>query len=617
MSRSRVRRSAGILVGSAALLASAAPAALAGDCNPTGGATCLAPFPSNFWATPDTSSPTGLRGDVSDDILRPELLSQLPTADGISPSGIFNGASGFSAGVGAVFEFAGATGSVPYDGGSSVVAYDLTAGKRVPVHAFVSGFAKDTTVVGKASNVVQVFPRARWEYRHTILVAVTDSLSVAGTADAKWPEIVARPQSSQKASDYVAEVDAALGTAGLDRSRVRNATVFTVRDRAEVVDRTQRLMDDTMARNHPVKNVQVSWDILNPQVAATVTGQVRLDNYRTRGGTGPVDWSGNTRSDEWAPFRLTLPENGSNGNAPVAIYTHGIGAFKESDVTVTQMNAQRGLATFSIDWPNHGARSGPNGGNLLQLLAPKNLGTLSGMFNQATIDMAGVLKALKTVRFDVMSRKSLLNPYGQGRDGVQDVSNARISMEGTSLGGVLGANFAGLAPALDGIDFHVTGVGLSHAISQTELWRIFGAILPANTTGTEETVFMAALQQEVDYADGINTIDYARYPRAGQTAKPMLIITGAGDNAVPNPTSIALANLVDLPLTGPQLYYMPGVRRTEDYDPGGYTIRQYPPYTGPVNIPLISGFTTHLVFMQPAAFDAQHQFIQRFVKAPR
>ncbi len=599
---------------SCGLAVAAAPAAGAPDCNPLSVETCLAPFPSNYWADADPTSPTGVRGNVSDDMLRPELLRQLPVDDGISPSGIFSGTTGFSAGAGAVFEFTDRQAPPPTDGGDVVTAYDLDAGTRVPVHALISNHARNPVLVGaKQSNVLQVFPQVRWAYGHRILVAVSTAM---GAGDPAFEDLAAKAAPGSKAAAYVDEVADGLAAAGLDPASVRTATLFTVRDRAEVVDATQRLMDDTAARPHPTRNVRMNWNYAGPSTAGIVTGQVRVDNYRTRDGKGPVDFTGATRKDQWLPFQLTLPRSASSRPAPVVIYAHGITAAKESDILVSEMNAQLGLATISVDWPNHGARSREDGGFLLSLLDASKLGTLSGLFNQATIDLAGLYEAIGEMDLDVLRRPSWPNWQGKGADGRPDLKTSSISMQGTSLGGVLGGNFAAMSRDLDFIDFHVTGLGLSHIISQTVLWNAFGLVLPQGRTGTEDAVLQAALQQVIDPSDGINTIDFVRNPRPGQQKKPMFVMTGDGDALVPNPSSVALANLVDLPLTGPERYAMPGVRKAAEADPDGYEIRQYPAFLGKSPIPLLGESTAHIAFAWPDAFTAQARFIRKFGPRP-
>ncbi len=606
----------GLIIVAAALSCAALPstAVAAPDCNPLALKTCLAPFPSNYWADEDPSSPTGLRADITDDLLRPELLRQLPVEDGISPSGIFNGATGFAASVGAVFEFTDRQAPPPTDGGDVVTAFDLDAGVRVPVHAFISNHARNPILVGdRQSNVLQVFPQVRWGFGHRILVAVSTDM---GGDDPAFEELAAKAQPGTKAAAYVEDVADGLKQAGLDPADVRTATLFTVRDRAEVVDATQRLMDDTASRPHETRDVRMNWNYAGPYTAGILTGKVRVDNYRTRDGKGPVDFTGKTRKDQWLPFQLTLPRSASSRPAPLVIYAHGITIQKESDVLVSQMNAQLGLATISIDWPNHGARSRADGGYLLDLLDASRLGTLSGLFNQATIDMAGLYEAIGDLQIDVLRRPSLTNWQGRGADGKPDLKTSSISMQGTSLGGVLGGNFAAMSRDLDFIDFHVTGLGLTHIISQTVLWNAFGAVLPQGRTGTEDAVLQGALQQAIDPSDGINTIDFVRNPRPGQEKKPMFVMIGDGDAIVPNPASVAVANLVDLPLTGPERSPMPGVRRAEQADPDGYEIRQYPAFLGKSPIPLLGESTAHIAFAWPDAFNAQARFIKKFGPQP-
>lgn len=594
-------------------IAPAAPAVAAGSCNPLSAKTCLAPFPSDHWTVADASSPTGARVQVPDDLLRPRLLEQMPTADGITPSGIFDGATGFSAGMGAVFEFVGRQAPVPHDGGDIVTAYDMTADERVPVHAFLSNHARNPLIVGaRQSNVLQVFPRARWPHGHRVLIAVSTRM---GAGEPTLAQRAAKAPAG-RAATYVAGVRDAVAAAGLDEAAVRTATLFTVRDRDEVVGMTQRLLDDTRSRPHPVRDVRLRPQYATPWSAGIVTGQVRVDNYRTRDGRGPVDFSGRTRKDQWLRFQLTLPRTAGARPAPVVIYTHGITAQKETDLAVSQMNAELGLATMSVDWPNHGARSRPDGGYILSLLHPRKLGTLSGLFNQATVDLMGLYDAIGTLELDVLRRPTLTNPLGRGGDGRPDLDTSRIGLQGTSLGGVLGANFAGLSPKLAFVDFHVAGLSLSHVIGETILWNGFAAILPRGRTGTEDAVLQAAVQQAVDPADGVNTIDYVRHPRPGQARKPMLLIVGHADSPMPNAASTAMANLVDLPLIGPQLFAMPGVRRTADFDPEGYAVRQFPLPIGRLPIPRVGEATGHFVFLTPAAIEAQMRFLRRFGPRP-
>ena len=140
--------------GKAALAVALASLSVSGhaaeQCNPTSTATCAIPFPSSYWMVDDAMSPTGKTIQVSNTMIRPEILAQLPADEGFTPEGIFNGASGFSAASAAVFEFNSApdAATLPVNGGAAVVAIDLTTASRVPVRAVVSEYSQSDKVNG-------------------------------------------------------------------------------------------------------------------------------------------------------------------------------------------------------------------------------------------------------------------------------------------------------------------------------------------------------------------------------------------------------------------------------------------------------------------------------------
>lgn len=601
-----------------ALAGSLATAAHAGVCNPLSADTCGLPFPSNYWSVPSPTSPTGVRLQVDDTLLRPEVMAQLPAADGFTPSQIFSGASGFSAATVAVFEFdqRPAEISLPADGGGAVRAFDLDTGRALPIRASLSAYARSNKV-SAPSEVLQVFPRSRWPYGHRVLIAVTGQLLVPFSRQPWFEAAAAHHAAGSPEAAHAAQLRQALLAAGLNPWTVRTATLFTVRDRAEAVGPMKSLLDATLARDHGVRNLKTSYDLLSLDVAATVTGEVRLDNYRRKGGIGTVDFSGATRLDEWAPFRLTIPRAAANRPAPVVIYAHGLGANKDLDFGVPGRNASTGVATLGIDFPNHGDRQASNGGGVFDNLSIDRLDRQIGMMTQCTLDFGSLYRALKTQlrQVDVVAKLSLANLNWMKADGVPDLNVDRVSMQGTSLGGVLGSHFAALAPQLDGGIFSVTGVGITSILSESILWDTsFSKLEPPAATGAEALLLRAAIQQALDYGDPINTLDYMRTPMAGQNRKPLLITTGAGDTIVPNASSIAAATIANLPLVGEKLYEMPGVRTQADYDGDGYGIRQYAPYTSPLDLgPWITGASTHLVFARPSEQDDEKAFLKRFI----
>src|SRR5690606_8359596 len=216
-----------------ALAAICSTHAFADVCNPLSRDTCALPFPSDYWSVADAGSPTGRTLDAPDNLLREEVLAQLPAADGFTPSQIFAGSSGFSAASAVLVEFANApdASSLPKDGGNAVIAWNLTRNEPLEIRAEISAYARSDKVNGNA-NVVEIYPLTRWPYGDRIVVAVTDQLAVADDLARVAGDCSV---ASGAAATYCNELTNSLAQAGLSAMQARNATLFTVRDRSDVL----------------------------------------------------------------------------------------------------------------------------------------------------------------------------------------------------------------------------------------------------------------------------------------------------------------------------------------------------------------------------------------------
>ncbi|MEQ3695174.1 MAG: hypothetical protein ABNH16_11685 [Thalassolituus sp.] len=590
-------------------------------CNPTSVGTCALPFPSNYWSNEDANSPTGLRLSISDDVISQEILAELPVQDGFSPAGLFNGDSGFSAGTPVVFEFNSApdAATLPSDGGSAVIAIDINTGEQLDIRAQVSDYAQSDRV-SSVSEVIEIFPRSRWAYGHDILVAVTNDLDLAE------PELgIAAKLLTTDAEDlaYTSDLISKLTANGINPLSVRNATIFKVRDRAEVVEPMFSTIDDVWDREHPVRNLDMTYNYINRDIAGLLKGEVLVYNYRTNGGTGVVDFDAEP-IEQWIEFRLTIPAASRDGGAaPVALYAHGLGANKETDTLVSKMNAELGIATYSVGFPNHGDRTEFDGGYVMSILSPDQLSKTIGMVVHNAIDFASAHRALQTTlaEVDFVGPKSWRSWYGNKADGVADIDATRVMMEGTSLGGVLGSVYGAVSPDLQGSVYHVTGIGVTSILSGSILWEaMFAALVPPSANGAESVMLRSAIQQFLDSGDAINYMDYYRNPRVGREARPLMLTMGAGDTLVTNDSTVAAAHIGDLPVVGESITELSGVRIEEDYDDGGYGIRQYKPVVG--TVPLIwdgafaeaaSNASGHLIFTRASDRPDQQEFIKRFI----
>ncbi|MDF1781244.1 MAG: hypothetical protein P1U67_08120 [Alcanivoracaceae bacterium] len=589
----------------------------ANGCNPLSLQTCTIPFPSNYWANADASSPTGVSLEMTSSLLRQEVADQLPAETGISVEGIFNGAHGFSAASAVVFEFDHAPdpGSLPKYAENVVIAYDLDAGEFVDVRAQISDYAKGNNVSAPA-NVLEVYPVSRWNFGHRIVVAVTKSLEISG--ETKDFQSLADSASGQSEKAYLAKLSSGLAQAGIAESNVRSATIFTVRDQEEVVGPMRMLVERTFSQDHPVRNIEVDYKTYSGKKAALITGELRTDNYRREGGIGMVDFDA-TPKEQWITFRLTLPQAAhTSGKVPVAFYAHGLGADKSMDALVTTSNAGLGIATFSVDFPNHGDRKEVDGGGVFDNLEVSKLSREIGMMTQHTIDFAAAHKALIGMAdLDVLGRLTWSSWCWKCADGIADMDTTRVFMEGTSLGGVLGSSYAALSPDLDGALFHVTGVGVTSILAGSILWEsAFSGLEPPAANGAEAVMLKGAVQQLLDYGDSINYIETMRYPSDGRPIRPMMVFAGNGDSIVPNDGTIALAQIVEMPLVGEELFPMRGVVKLDDYDDLGFGVRQVPALAAGFEFLLgdaLTGSTAHLSFIRLQANKAQKEWITRFI----
>ncbi|MBV1960049.1 MAG: hypothetical protein KUG48_00395 [Oleibacter sp.] len=590
-------------------------------CNPTSVDTCTLPFPSNYWSEQDANSPTGMHLNFSDDSIRPEILAELPVQDGFSPAGLFNGDSGYSAATPVIFEFNSTpdADTLPADGGSAIIAIDMNTGEQLEVRAQVSDYAQSDRV-SSVSDVIEIFPRSRWAYGHDILVAVTTDLELAEPELGILSKLVT---TDSEDFAYTSDLVAKLTANGINPLSVRNATTFKVRDRAEVVEPMFSAIDDVWDREHPVRNLDMTYNYVNRDIAGLLKGEVLVYNYRTNGGTGVVDFDAEP-IEQWIEFRLTIPASSRDGGAaPVALYAHGLGANKETDTTVSKMNAEIGIATYSVGFPNHGDRTEFDGGYVMSILSPDQLSKTIGMVVHNAIDFASAHRALQTTlaEVDFVGPKSWRSWYGNKADGVADIDATRVMMQGTSLGGVLGSVYGATSPDLKGSVYHVTGIGVTSILSGSILWEaMFASLVPPSANGAEAVMLRSAIQQFLDSGDSINYMDYFRNPRIGNEARPLMLTMGAGDTIVTNDSTVAAAHIGDLPVVGESLTELNGVRVEADYDDGGYGIRQYKPVVG--TVPLIwdgafaeaaSNASGHLIFTRASDRPDQQEFIKRFI----
>jgi len=607
-----------LLLGLATSSLLAAPLA-AQICNPLAVNTCAAPFPSDLWTQTDAASPTGVSVNFTNSLISANAVSEMPVRDGLTPEAIFKGASGWSAAGSVVFEFdeQPLAESLPARGGNAVVAWDLDDQRPIALNTW----AVHNTPIGARdpdTHGIEVYPQTRWPYGHRILVAVTKSLAIPGQQRdfSALSGASAQTSGSAQQTAYLQDLNVGIAQAGLDPSQLWSATLFTVRDRQETIGPMLQKVQWSYEQPHPIRDLSVRYVSTDPDRQAVVTGEILLYSFRTGNTPGRVDFD-QAPVDYWTPFKLTIPTAARRGPVPVAIYGHGLTTSRNIDIPVEPTNSSLGIATFGIDYPNHGIRSRRDGGYAWLDNAPGRIGKLVGLLNQSTIDLVGAEKALMTVltNIDVVGRPSWTNWLGHKGDGVPDLDVTNLVAEGTSLGGFLNGTYAALSPNVDSALLAVAGSGFMNFLTRSQLWNNVGfyRYLPESASAVETIIIKNAIQHEIDPGDNIHYVDQLSRPDQPRPPRPLLMQVGVGDLVVPNDLSETMALLVGLDQVGTVYSEIPGLPQRADHG-SGFSLIQYPPRFNPWLVgDNLTGSSSHIVFSSPEGKADMAKWLQRFV----
>lgn len=587
-------------------------------CHPLATTSCALPYPSDIYAHEDVTSATGVRLDFPVGMVREELLKDIP--DSLTPQSVFNGSDGFSAATPVLFEMFEAPDldTMPISGGESAIAYNLDTGKRANVRLQMNEYARSDSVTAP-SQLLEVYPRSRWGFGDRYVVVLTNELKTDEGENHQPSEGFVKSSSNDgsRLANYYEPAFAFLESKGHARENLNAITFFTVRSENEVTEPMKKLASYVYEADHPIRNVNVSYPVVG-STKAKVQGEVYVHNFRNS--DGGMDFDLAKVEGHWIEFNLYLPKAAKHKQVPVSIYSHGLGAEQKGVLTdiIVAENSKLGVATVTIDHPNHGAREEKDGGGATANLSPAYVPQKVGMMFQSSVDAMSLLKSIKThmAKIDVLPKGYsgwfFSRPAG---DGVPELDVSRVMYQGTSLGGVLGSTFVALAPELKGAFLHVTGVGITGILSNSMLWdggfgTSFSKLVPADANGAEAAVLKGAIQHEMDYGDGINFVHYYRNPPAGVQAKPVAILAGVGDKVVPNPSTVAMAEIAQLPMVGTEWFEVPGVEKRRTFDEG-YGVVQKLPLFYIVGLDPISGLLAHGSFLRIDAGVTMRAWIKK------
>ncbi|MEU6750639.1 hypothetical protein ABZ914_30870 [Spirillospora sp. NPDC046719] len=458
----RALASGAALVLSAALLAvtpaSADTAPAGGDgCDPIDPASCLLPFPSNWYTKPDPRTPTGVRIDM-----RTTLKNALGLP--VSPDA-WNRADGFSPGSELLTRVPGVdlarTGAAPVtDIGASlkpdapIVIVDTATGQRWPYWAELDANAPDdrrALIVRPAKNLVE---------GHRYAVALRNLRDASGNPippNAAFAKILgpALPSTDPLYARQKAEkkVLADLAARGVKRDGLYLAWDFTVASARSLAGPMLHVRDDALRglgdRSPSFLVTQVTNNV-DDKIAREVKGVVwapsYLDQYGGLPGSAfhygedglPSRLPGNNQA---VPFQCEIPKAAFGKPANPALYGHGLlgGEDEVGAGNVKAMAAEHDFAFCATKWIGMSEEDVPN---VVSALADiSRFRTVADRLQQGMLNFVFLGRAMTRgfagdKAFQDDSGRPLIAP------------GAPLTYDGNSQGGIMGGALTAVSPDL-------------------------------------------------------------------------------------------------------------------------------------------------------------------------
>ncbi|MBP7929257.1 MAG: hypothetical protein KA110_04760 [Acidimicrobiia bacterium] len=582
-------------------------------CNPLSHGTCVMPWPSPWMRVSDPTSPTGVRTRISSELFEPVAVDRLPAT--LKQELSLTGWTGFATTGPALFDMPveWAPESIPRNGGGAVLAFDTATGAATPIIASKNRIAGE---VSRPAPVLQVVPRDIWQPKHRYLIVVTDQVQrVDGSPMGPSPNL-ARVIAGDQSAPGFAIANHLLTEAerlGINRQRVIHITEYIARDTAEITQPMLVKANEIASRDHPIEITRVERFPDGP-IAAYVRGRVMVDDFRN--GDGMVKFDHAPRA-HWVDFTMTVPWQTAPAKAPMLIYGHGLMVDRSTILAWAHDAARHGFATIAIDHPYHGTRI-PEEGFLENLFTPEDISRVAGLLVQSPLDHVALLTAIR----QHLGSVDLVGPNGNGPDGLPDLNTERVSYSGTSLGAILGATFAAIAPKLDAAWFEVAGAGIIDIIPQAQFWQELDIenSVDSGSSGYEAAALYAGFQHVFDAAEPANFATWYKSPPPGRSPTPIALHYSIDDHVVANDSSMRFARIAGLTQTGRAFHPIADVPYSADPTP--WFVFQSPNSQGPELIKSFPdllpesfnkramAFLLHIGFWHPVTMEMRDRWLE-------
>lgn len=244
------------------------------------------------------------------------------------------------------------------------------------------------------------------------------------------------------------------GQTGINRYQVAGVTFFHTQWIARHLQVMRGQIEQAMNISQPVAGPWrwESKDVDQPHVDSVWEAKYETPTW-LRNGVFALDENGDpTPADmERVTVRLVLPKEGAPP-FPVVIYAHGLQGDRFQGDPMSRVQAEHGLATVSIDWVYHGARSSGLENLPERISYIKRFLQFSPLLGARRMrdNYAQCVADIMWLRHLIEGLDELdLYPFASGGDGIPDLDTSRIMYTGMSMGAALGTILAAVEPEID------------------------------------------------------------------------------------------------------------------------------------------------------------------------
>ena len=537
--------------------AAAPPPEAAAGCNPVVADDCLTPFPSAFFERADSASATGYRVALPATGALPVQASgtalsveRMNRKDGFSPATPF--VVYFAAGVDKSQLFGWRDPSPSLLPASPVQVIDYETGERVLAFAELDA---NVTRDGQRQGLL-IHPLVRLKAGKRYIVALVGLRDAAGLPLAPAPFRALRDRTTlskslQPLASRYEEIFAALGKAGVDRSKLSLAwDVVTASDKT-ATGNLVKMRDDAFAA---LEKGELGYSIVavtpgtGPHTLSVIDATVKVPSYLADDSgksTMKLDADGNPvmRAIVDVPVTITIPKCAQMATAPLPAVVFGHGLFGNAKSTITGGPAQAaadGLCTIFVatDWIG---LSSSDVQVLPDLLTAdlNNFYVITDRLQQAQLNALVMTRTFLTKIKDDPALAVGGKPITDGK---------AAYYFGVSNGGIQGTTVMGLTPDVVRGVLNVPGSEWSLMIYRSadlgQFGRVLGILLP---DPLDRQIAIAYTQSEWDHTDPAS---YAPHllsdPLPGVPVKRILVQESIGDAQVANVSTRVLARTMGL-----------------------------------------------------------------------